>query len=273
LNHWCTQAEGAMDPRDNSKILPRQQALLKLPDVCVYCGAPADTRDHVPPRLLLEEPLPLNLLTVPACRRCNNGYSDDERYVRDALHVVGFGEMSREKTAPGGVVARSLEHSPLLGQKMNRAHVAGENGRILFQPALDRFSRVMAKIGAGLWFGQYRRYMAASRFKCEAVEHTQRISSWLVDLASDRGKSPHSGWPEVGSRRLRCVAAAWPDQQVQRRPREWNKVQANVFEYLFVPKQPGQAGLLCIINLYDTVWGLVGCPPPPAEGRKRDRRQ
>ena len=101
-----------MDRRDNSGF-PRQQSLLRAPEVCIYCGAPADTRDHVPPRLLLEEPLPPNLLTVPACWKCNNGCSDDERYVRDALHLVGFGEISREKTAPGGVVARSLEHFPI----------------------------------------------------------------------------------------------------------------------------------------------------------------
>lgn len=178
-----------LDQRDNSRSFPRQQSLLRSPEVCIYCAGTADTRDHVPPKLLLEEPLPPNLLTVPACRKCNNGYSDDERCVRDALHLVGFGEISREKTAPGGVVARSLEHSPLLSQKMNQARVAGEDGRILFQPALDRFSLVMVKIGAGLWFGRYHRCVTAAPFKCEAVQHTQSMSTWLVDLASFPGQA------------------------------------------------------------------------------------
>ena len=259
-----------MDRRDNSGF-PRQQSLLRAPEVCIYCGAPADTRDHVPPKLLLEEPLPPNLLTVPACWKCNNGCSDDERYVRDALHLVGFGEISREKTAPGGVVARSLEHSPLLGQKMNQAHVAGEDGRILFQPALDRFSRIMVKIGAGLWFGLYHRCVTASAFKCETVQHTHCISTWLVDVASFPGQS--SGWPEVGSQELRRAAEAWPNQRDHRRLREWTKVQACVFEYLFVPKSPRQDGLFCVMNLYDIVWGLVSCPPPPPETRTRNRRR
>ena len=150
-------------------------------------------------------------------------------------------------------MARSLEHSPLLGEKMKRAHVAGEDGRILFQPALDRFSRVMVKIGTGLWFARYGRYVAASRFKCEAVQHTQSISPWLADLASHQGQSAHLRWPEAGSEGLRRAAAVWPNHRIQATPLEWTKVQASVFEYLFVPKRPRQAGLFCIMKLYDTV--------------------
>jgi hypothetical protein len=261
-----------MDQRYKSGGFARRQSLLRLPEACVYCGAHADTRDHVPPKLLLEKPLPPNLLTVPSCWKCNNGCSDDARYVRDALHLVGFGEISREKTAPGGVVARSLEHSPLLGKKMNQARVAGEDGRILFQPALDRFSGVMVKIRAGLWFGLYHRFVTTSAFKCDAVQHTQCICTWLVDLATFSEQPSESGWPEVGSQELRRAAAAWPNQRDHRRPREWTKVQACVFEYLFVPKRPRQDGLFCIMNLYDTVWGLVSCSPPP-ETRTRNRRR
>ncbi len=34
---------------------------------CTYCGEPADTRDHVPPKVVA----PFNRKTVPACHRCN----------------------------------------------------------------------------------------------------------------------------------------------------------------------------------------------------------
>lgn len=44
------------------------------------CGGPADTRDHVPPKRFFPEPLPPNLVTVPACLQCNRGFSAiDER--------------------------------------------------------------------------------------------------------------------------------------------------------------------------------------------------
>lgn len=47
---------------------------------CIYCGGRDDTKEHVPSRVLLDEPLPENLPVVYACRSCNNGYSKVEEY-------------------------------------------------------------------------------------------------------------------------------------------------------------------------------------------------
>ncbi len=47
--------------------------------VCIYCQMNAkETNDHVPPKGLFREPRPSNLITVPACLKCNNGFSSDE---------------------------------------------------------------------------------------------------------------------------------------------------------------------------------------------------
>jgi hypothetical protein len=48
---------------------------------CVHCAGQTDTRDHVPSRVLLDEPYPPNLPVVPACRDCNEEASADEEYV------------------------------------------------------------------------------------------------------------------------------------------------------------------------------------------------
>jgi hypothetical protein len=52
------------------------------PLACVYCGQVADTRDHVPPKALLRKPFPDNLITVPACARCNKewGSNFDDKF-------------------------------------------------------------------------------------------------------------------------------------------------------------------------------------------------
>lgn len=44
---------------------------------CVYCGGATESRDHVPSRILLDEPYPENLPVVPSCDSCNGGYSLD----------------------------------------------------------------------------------------------------------------------------------------------------------------------------------------------------
>lgn len=53
---------------------------------CTYCGAAeALTNDHVPPKNLFPSPRPSNLITVPACARCNAGASKDDEYFRSIL--------------------------------------------------------------------------------------------------------------------------------------------------------------------------------------------
>jgi hypothetical protein len=51
---------------------------------CVYCGEPATTKDHIPPRNLFRI-LPHNLITVPACLNCNNDSSKDDEFFRAVL--------------------------------------------------------------------------------------------------------------------------------------------------------------------------------------------
>lgn len=45
---------------------------------CVYCGRPADTREHTPSKVFLDKPYPEQLGIVPACYTCNNSFSKDE---------------------------------------------------------------------------------------------------------------------------------------------------------------------------------------------------
>lgn len=55
---------------------------------CIYCGKKADTREHVPSKVFLLEPLPENLPTLPACLECNNSYSHDELIVSILVQLL-----------------------------------------------------------------------------------------------------------------------------------------------------------------------------------------
>lgn len=49
--------------------------------VCVYCTtATGVTNDHVPPKSFFPKPRPSDLITVPACLKCNQGAGKDEEY-------------------------------------------------------------------------------------------------------------------------------------------------------------------------------------------------
>ena len=54
-----------------------------LQNMCAYCGSTDNlTKDHVPPKNLFPEPRPLDLITVPACKRCHSRTSKDDEYFR-----------------------------------------------------------------------------------------------------------------------------------------------------------------------------------------------
>lgn len=58
---------------------------------CVYCGGNTETRDHVPSKVLLDEPYPTNLPRVPACQHCNESFSMDEEYIACLIECVLIG--------------------------------------------------------------------------------------------------------------------------------------------------------------------------------------
>jgi len=84
--------------------------------VCAYCRQlKKATVDHVPPKLLLEQPFPPNLLTVPACRDCNEGFKADDEYTRT---VIGLDvRASKNATAQSNLPAiiRSLQRPDARG--------------------------------------------------------------------------------------------------------------------------------------------------------------
>lgn len=55
---------------------------------CIYCSSRADTREHCPSKIFLNNPLPYELPTLPACKKCNNNFSEDELYVGVLLELL-----------------------------------------------------------------------------------------------------------------------------------------------------------------------------------------
>lgn len=65
---------------------------------CVICGeCDGTTRDHVPPKAIFPKPRPDNLVTVPACSKCNNGQSDNDDLFKVflSMQAAGNNEIAR----------------------------------------------------------------------------------------------------------------------------------------------------------------------------------
>lgn len=110
---------------------------------CVYCGGKPTSRDHVPSKILLDEPYPENLPVVEACVPCNNGFSRDEEYLASLVEVAVAGS-----TDPSRIrrprVARVLAHSPALRAELERAR-----SDLGVQPAPNRVKPILRKLALG----------------------------------------------------------------------------------------------------------------------------
>ncbi|HEY7769949.1 MAG TPA: hypothetical protein VIB55_17395, partial [Longimicrobium sp.] len=79
-----------MDPR--KLFLDERHSLY-----CAYCGDVPSTADHVPSKVLLDQPFPENLPVVRCCITCNNRFSRDEPYVACLIECVISGSVDIDR--------------------------------------------------------------------------------------------------------------------------------------------------------------------------------
>lgn len=119
----------------------------RLDDMCSYCGQRPGTRDHVPSKVLLDEPFPENLPVVPCCDSCNQGFSRDEEYIACLLECVLNGTTDVDKLKRPKI-KRLLTDKPFLQKRIQDA-ITHVNGEILFNVETERLKNVLIKLAKG----------------------------------------------------------------------------------------------------------------------------
>ena len=201
----------------------------RLSGYCVYCGAPSETRDHVPSRVLLDEPYPNNLPVVECCGPCNSGFSSDEEYFACFLSCVIHGTTSPEAHRPK--IARILREKPLLGQRMEASMRIAEDGQRSWIPEMDRVRTVILKLARG---------HIAYELSLPRIEEPEDIRISLVPLMTSSeidaflADDPTQAWPEIGSRAFVRAAKSTSEGPAD----HWIIVQPNRYQY-FVSQSNG----------------------------------
>jgi len=137
---------------------------------CIYCGATDDlTDDHVPPENIFPKPKSSDLITVPACKPCNRGFSLDNEYFRIAILGPAALRSPVARALWEGPVERGLRRSVdreapfatefLLSRR--ESEVKDATGRVIgtsvgrrIEPA--RIDRTVARIVRGLLWHKHR---------------------------------------------------------------------------------------------------------------------
>jgi hypothetical protein len=131
---------------------------------CVYCGTIAElTDDHIPPKSLFAKPRPNNLISVPSCKLCNGGASDDDEYFRLMLTLREDTYMHPDVQRLLPVVFRSLTKPNKVGfsksffESIKEVELMTSSGLFLGQrPGYDvdlaRLDHVAQRIVKGLFY-------------------------------------------------------------------------------------------------------------------------
>lgn len=138
--------------------------------ICYLCGLSAgSTRDHIPPGGFFPKPKPKNLITVPCCSFCNNGFSEDDDVVRLWLtsHLgrsTAGARIWEERVLPNTIKRRPKAIDRLLEsiKDVRIETAAGQIEASTFEADRTVIDRFMTRITKGLLRHHYPDYSYAN---------------------------------------------------------------------------------------------------------------
>jgi hypothetical protein len=120
----------------------------RLTGKCVYCGGEPTTRDHVPSKVLLDEPFPPDLPVVEVCAECNRSFSQDEQYVACFLECVLSGS-SDPDLVMRPKIKRTLQRNTALAARIGGSCSLQKSGALLWSVESNRVQNVLLKLAQG----------------------------------------------------------------------------------------------------------------------------
>ena len=173
----------------------------RLQGICAYCGGPPETSDHVPSKVFLDQPYPLDLPVVECCVSCNGGFSDAEQYVACLLECVKAGTTKLDGKSRDKIV-RTLDARPHLAKLIEASRQEGGDGQIVWSPDHQKVRQVVVKLATGHLFHELGIPFNGDP---ECVSMTPLASMSEADRDAFFALGTSGLWPEVGSRAFTAV--------------------------------------------------------------------
>jgi hypothetical protein len=182
--------------------------------MCAYCGEEPDTKDHVPSKVLLDDPFPENLHKVDCCFKCNQDFSTDELYFACLIECIingsaNIADLKREK------IKRILSEKEHLRKKIENS-IVFSNGQTTFSIDVRAVENVLLKLARGhasfeasrprLEEPQFFHYKPlhlltdterGSFFSTPEVEIYPEVGSRLFNHLVLKNNTPYSNWIHV----------------------------------------------------------------------------
>ncbi len=155
---------------------------------CVYCGGPAVSRDHVPPKAWFARDVGKRV-RVPSCELCNNGQSKNDEEFRVLLGLLAGTKTPTQKLL-WRKARKTLRHSPQLRDAILSSKSKDEkSGEPVVSFPRRRFDEAMTRVVRALHWHHYREMIDPSApvkvWRLHAGPYENLRRSLEVDLRSD----------------------------------------------------------------------------------------
>lgn len=218
--------------------------------MCCYCGGMPNTRDHVPSKVLLNDPFPENLPVVPCCNTCNQDFSKDEEYFACLIECIIRGtaeidDLKREK------IKRILSKRPALQKKLANAKVVSAEGTY-FTVEQERIENVLLKLAKG-----HAQFETSSPLLSKPTHFVYKPLHTMNEEENGRffSRPEIEKYPEVGSRLFFQIV----EDQDNTAYSFWQVVQDDVYAYLISSQMCRLSVRLIISNFLaaEIIWDEV----------------
>ena len=202
----------------------------RLKGWCVYCGQSPNTKDHVPPKVFLDKPLPKYTPVVEACLKCNHNFSKDEEYVA-CLIACAISGNNDLKSIARPKIRNIIAKRPAIANKIitNRSVLETRTlfetkKSIIYEIEEDRVHHVILKLARG---------HAAYELGSPQLDRPTHLAYMPIHLLNANicklyNSIPQSDlWPEIGSRALQRMACGSLDME-----NNWIIVQKGLYKYM-----------------------------------------
>ena len=142
---------------------------MKIISNCIFCGSPADTKEHIPAKHFFKGTPDMSLITVPSCNKCNKGFQKDEDFFRQFNTSFLMDRSERAKELMENEITRSIKRKPALTRQMfsqmqlvdaytksAKIYVGKVTAYHVTTNDTKRLNRIVRKIIEGLFFHEFK---------------------------------------------------------------------------------------------------------------------
>lgn len=130
----------------------------KINNICYYCGSPAVSKEHIPPKSLFPKEYRKNLITVPSCHKHNTFKSGEDEYfvniLRTSVQMNDVG-LQQSKKATRSFIRNKKKLSSILIDAKQIIY----DGKLTIQYNVDkkRLDQYFVCLAKGIYFAHYNK--------------------------------------------------------------------------------------------------------------------